>query len=120
MADRVLYVGWGAPIPGREERGMEVFTEALGILGRMQQEGRIDSFDTVLFEPNGGLGGFILLRGSAEQIEAVRNDDEFRSNTADAGLIVQGLTHIEGVTNEAIAGEMALYGEAITKVPQTT
>jgi hypothetical protein len=118
MADRVLYVSWGAPIPGREERGIEVFGEALGILGRMQQEGRIDSFDTVLLEPNPELGGFILVRGTAEQIAGLRGDDEFRRSTVDAQMIVQRVTHIEGYTNEAIAPEMALYQEAVAKVPQ--
>jgi hypothetical protein len=118
MADRVLFIGWGEGVPGREERGLEVFSEALGLLGRKQQEGQIDSFDTVLFEPNGELGGFILVHGTAAQISALRADEEFRRNSADATLIIQKLTHIEGYTNEAIAGEIAIYQEAIAKTPQ--
>jgi len=31
MADRVLFMSWGSPVPGREERGLEVFNEAIGI-----------------------------------------------------------------------------------------
>lgn len=119
MADRVLFVGWGENVPGREERGLEVFNEALGLLGRMQQEGRIDSFDTVLLEPNGGdLAGFVLVRGTMEQIDAVRGDEDFRRNTIDASMIVSKLSHIEGYTNEAIAKQMALYQEALAKAPQ--
>lgn len=118
LPDRVLYISWGESVPGREERGLEVFSEALGILGRMQQEGRIDSFDTILFEPNGELGGFILIRGTAQQISDLRADEEFRRNSADASLIIHRLTHIEGHTNEAIAREIALYQEAIAKAPQ--
>ena len=48
MADRVLFISWGAAVPGREERGLEVFNDALGICGRMQREGRIEKFDVVL------------------------------------------------------------------------
>lgn len=118
MADRVLFVGWGESVAGREERGLQVFTDALGLLGRMQQEGRIDSFDTVLLEPNGELAGFVLVRGTAQQIDALRGDEEFRRNTADASLIVQRLTHIEGYTNEAIAQEIGVYQEAIAKTLQ--
>ena len=118
MADRVLFIGWGETIPGREERSLEVFNEAVGIIGRMQQEGRIEKFDVVLFGPNSDLGGYMQLQGTEDQIAAVKADDEFRRNTADAQLIVAGLRHLEGVVNEGVAGEMAIYQEAITKVPQ--
>jgi hypothetical protein len=118
MADRVLFVGWGQAVRGLEERGLEVFNEALGLLGRMQQDGRIESFDTVLLEPNAELSGFVVIRGSADQIDGLRSDEDFRRNTLDASMIVDRLTHIEGVTNEGIASEMALYQEAISKVPQ--
>jgi hypothetical protein len=118
MADRVLFIGWGAPVRGVEEHGLEVFNEALGLLGRMQQDGRIEGFDVCLLEPNSDLNGFVCVRGSAEQIAALRADDEFRRSTADASLIVDRLRHIEGYTNEGIAQQMALYQEAIAKVPQ--
>src|SRR5437660_3222241 len=100
MADRVLFVGWGQSVRGLEERGLEVFNEALGLLGRMQQEGQIESFDTVLLEPNGEMGGFVLVRGSREQIDALRANEEFRRNSVDSAMIVDNLRHIEGATNE--------------------
>jgi hypothetical protein len=118
MADRALVVAWGTPVRGAEERGLEVFNEALGILGRMQQDGRIESFDVCLFEPNTNVNGFILIRGTMAQIAGLRTDDEFRRNTADAMLIVDGLRHHEGYINEGVAREMELYQEAIAKIPQ--
>src|SRR5205085_7004065 len=96
MADSVLFVGWGTPVRGMEARGLEVFNEALGILGRRQQEGRIDGFDVVLLMPNGNLGGYITVRGSMEQIAELRRDEEWMRNTIDAQLIVDSLTHVEG------------------------
>ena len=120
MADRVLVIGWGTPVRGSEERGLEVFNEALGLLGRKQQDGQIDSFDVALFEPNQNVNGFILIRGTAEQINALRADEEFRRNTIDAQLIVNDLRHLTGYTNEGIAEAMGLYQEAIAKVPQRT
>jgi len=120
MADRVLFIGWGTPVRGREERGLEVFNEAIGILGRMQQEGRIEKFDVVLLGPNADLNGYIEMHGSAEQLAAAREDEEFRRNTADASLIVDGLRHIDGFTDDGVALQMALYQESIARVPQTT
>ncbi|HTX31174.1 MAG TPA: hypothetical protein VMD09_07300 [Solirubrobacteraceae bacterium] len=118
MADRALVIAWGTPVRGLEERGLEVFNEALGILGRMQQDGRIESFDVCLFEPNTNVSGVIMIRGTTDQIDALRTDDEFRRNTADAALIVDGLRHTEGYVNEGVARQMELYQEAIAKIPQ--
>jgi hypothetical protein len=118
MADRVLFIAWSAPVPGREERGLEVFNDALGLYGRFQQDGRIESFDVRLFEPNGALNGYIELRGSVEQLAAAREDEEFRRTLADASLIVRDLRMIDGVCNEGVAREMAIYQDALSKVPQ--
>jgi len=118
MADRVLLISWGSPKPGREERGVEVFNEALGIYGRMQQEGRIEKFDVVLLQPNGDMDGYIEIHGSAEQIAAVHEDEEFQRNTIDASLIVNKLRHADGVTNEEIARQMSMYQESVGRVPQ--
>ena len=118
MADRVLFISWGSPIPGREERGLEVFNDAIGLFGRMQQEGRIEKFDVVLLQPNGDLNGYIELHGSAEQIAAVHEDEEFQRNTVDASLIVDKLRHVDGVTNDEVARQIAMYQEGIARVPQ--
>jgi hypothetical protein len=120
MADRVLMISWGEPVRGREERGLEVFNEALGLFGRMQQDGRIESFDVVLLNPNSDLSGYIALRGSSEQIAALDQDEEFTRSTIDASLIVENFRHTVGYTNEGIAQQMALYQEAVGKVPQTS
>ena len=120
MADRVLFISWGQTVPGREERGLEVFNEALGILGRMQQQSKIESFNTVLLDPNGTLDGYIEIRGSAQQIAALRQDDDFRRNTVDASLIVSDLCHAEGVCDKGVEREITRYQEAMGKVPQMT
>jgi hypothetical protein len=118
MADRVLLISWGTPVRGSEERGLEVFNETLGFYGRMQQDGRIDSFDVMLFEPNSALNGCILVRGTAAQIAGVREDEEFQRNTINAALIVDDLRLIDGFANEGVARQMGLYQQAISGVPQ--
>ena len=119
MADRMICISWGATVHGREERALEVFNEAVGLYGRMQQDGRIDSFDVALLAPNGpGMDGFMCLRGSAQQMAAVREDEEFMRNTTDAALVVNNLRHLDGTTNEEVAGQVARYQDAIGRVPQ--
>ena len=118
MADRVLFISWGQAVPGREERGVEVFNDAIGICGRMQQEGRIEKFDVVLLQPNGELNGYIEIHGSAEQIAAVHEDEEFQRNTVEATLVAENVRHIDGATNEEVARQLAMYQESVARVPQ--
>src|SRR3954452_14419762 len=113
-------ISWGEPVRGREERALEVFNESVGLAGRMQQDGRIESFDVVLFNPNATSGGHLLLKGSAAQIAALNEDDEFTGNTIDASLTVEDLVHCMGYTNEGVAQQMARYQEAVGKVPQVS
>jgi hypothetical protein len=118
MADRVLFISWGTPVRGAEERGLEVFNESLGMFGRMQQEGRIEGFDVMLFEPNGSVNGCIQLHGGADQIAAVREAEEFRRSMMNAALVVDELSVMSGYANDGVAREMALYQEAIAAIPQ--
>jgi hypothetical protein len=121
MADRILFIGWGATIAGREERALEVFNESIGFYGRCQQGGRIESFDVILLEPHGGgLGGYAELHGSADQLAALREDDEFQRLMVDAGLAVEELGMVGGFANEGVARQVTLFQEAMAKVPQAS
>jgi hypothetical protein len=119
MADRVLFVGWGNPVRGREDQAVESFNDIVGLLGRMEQEGRIERFDTVFLDPHGGdLGGCFMVHCTTEQLHAVREDEEFQREMARAALIVDRLGTVGGYTGDAIARRMDLYKEATAKVPQ--
>jgi hypothetical protein len=117
MADRALFVGFGEPVRGREERAVEVFNEWVGMLGRMQSAGRIESMDVTLLDAHGGdLGGFFHIRGSADQCGALMNDEEFRRAVVDATMIVDEFGVVPAVTGEGVSGEMQMYAEAVAKV----
>src|SRR5436190_22276673 len=119
MADVVLFISWGEAVPGREERGLEVFNEAVGYYGRCQQEGRIESFDLVILAPNADMNGYVELRGTVDQLNALREDDEYRRLLRDATLVCEKMRVLEGATGERIAREVGLYQEAVSRVPQT-
>jgi hypothetical protein len=118
MADRSLVISWGEVVRGREERAYENFNAVVTLYGRMQQEGRIERFDVTLLAPSAGPGGFMQLLGSAQQLAAVREDEEFRRLLVEASLIVDDLAVTDGYVNEGIAREMGLWQEAVAKVPQ--
>ena len=117
MGERALFVGFGAPVRGREERAIEVFNEFVGMFGRMASDGRIEGMDVCLLDPHGGdLGGFFMAHGSAEQCAALQNDEEFRRAIIDASLIVDNIGVVPAATGAGVGGEMAMYGEAVGKL----
>jgi hypothetical protein len=117
MADRALFVGFGQPVRGREERAIEVFGEWVTMLGRMQGDGRIERMDVTLLDPHGGdLGGFFMVHGSEAQCTALMMDEEFRRASIDAGLIVENFGVVMAATGETVMTEMGMYSEAVAKV----
>jgi hypothetical protein len=117
MADAGLFIGWGAPIRGREAKGLEIFNETLAYYGRLQQEGVIEGFETAILEPHGGdLQGFILLRGGDEKLAQLRVDDEFVRMSTRAGLIVEGLGVIGASLGDGLEQAITTYQEAISEL----
>jgi len=117
MAERAVFVGFGEPVRGREERAIEVFNEFVALLGRMQGDGRIEGMDVCLLDPHGGdLGGFFMIHGSAQQCGALNEDEEFRRAATDASLIVENFGIVPARTGESVGQEMAIYTEAVRKV----
>jgi len=117
VADRALFIGWGEVVRGREQEALANFNDTVALYGRAQQEGRIESFDVCLLDPHGGdLGGFMLVHGTADQLNAFKASDDFRRNMAAGTLIVDGLGVVDAAVGEGIAREMAMYTEAIEKI----
>jgi hypothetical protein len=73
-----LFIGWVAGYPGREAKGAEVFSEALGFYTGLVEERRIESFEPFFLGFTGHeLDGFMIIRGCQDQLDALRADDEF-------------------------------------------
>ena len=110
MAEAGLFLGWGPPVHGRERKSLDVFNESIQWYGQLQQAGSIESFEVVLLEPHGGdLGGFVLLRGSQEQIAALRASEDFERLTTRASLIVDNVGVVGAYINEGLARGMGIY-----------
>jgi hypothetical protein len=110
MADAGLFIGWGQVVRGREGRAVEVFNETIEYWGGLQGEGKIEDFEVVLLTPHGGdLAGFALLRGSAEQMATLRNDDEFERRITRADLIIDNQGVVDAVLGEGIGNTMSIY-----------
>ena len=83
----------GGPVRGREKHALEVFNEVVQYWGGLQKEGRIERFDVAILTPNGGdLGGLLLVRGTAAQIDSVRRSEDYQRliNHRSSSLITSG------------------------------
>ena len=110
MAEAGLFIGWGQVVRGREKRALEVFNESVEYWGGLQGDGKIEDFEVVLLAPHGGdLGGFALLRGSIDQMNALRADEEFERRTTRADLIVESQGVVDAVVGEGIGRAMGTY-----------
>jgi hypothetical protein len=117
VADAGLFIGWGEVVRGREDRALDIFNETLELYGQLQSDGRIESFDVALLNPHGGeLQGFVMLRGSEAQIDAVGRDEDFQRVMTKASLLVDDLGIIPAAINEGLARAMAIYQEEIAVV----
>jgi hypothetical protein len=114
MADAGLFIGWGEVVRGREDRALDVFNETIEYYGQLQSDGRIESFEVALLEPHGGeLQGFVLLRGSEDQIDTVRRDDDFQHLMTKASLLVDDLGLIPAYIGEGLGRAISIYQEEI-------
>ena len=117
MAEAGLFIGWGAPVTGREAKGLEVFNESVEYWGKLEQGGKIESFEVVLLTPHGGdLEGFVLMRGSSEQVAALIVDEEFERMTTRATLIVQRVGVVPAVLGEGLERSIGTYQQQIGEV----
>ena len=114
MADAGLFIGWGEVVRGREDRALEVFNETLEFYGQLQSNGRIEDFEVALLDPHGGdLLGYTMLRGSEDQIDAVRRDENFIRLMTKASLIVENLGIIPASIGEGLARAMSIYQDEL-------
>jgi hypothetical protein len=114
MADAGLFIGWGSVVRGREQEAVELFNELLGYFGQLQEDGTVESFEPVFLEPHGGdLGGFVLVRGDAEKLSALRVSDEFVQYTIRALLHVENFGVVGADMAERLQSQMAFYTEQI-------
>jgi hypothetical protein len=117
MADSGLFIGWGQVVRGRERKALDVFNESVSYWGGLQGDGRIESVEVVLLEPHGGdLAGFALLRGSAEQMGALRQDEEFQRQVARADLIIDRQGVVGAALGDGIAQQIGIYQESLSLV----
>ena len=119
MAGEALFVGWGQVVRGREQLALQVFQEAVGYYGKLQEDGQIERFDACLLEPHGGdLAGFFLIHGERSVLDTIRSTAEFQRLMVRAGSVIDSLGVMSAYSGEALGQQMARFGEIAQELPQ--
>jgi hypothetical protein len=114
MADAGLFIGFGNAVRGREGAAVELFNETIAWYTRLQEDGEIESFEPVFLEPHGGdLGGFVLIKGDAEKLAALRVSEEFTHFAIRAGINVDNFGVVSADLGTRIQKQMEYYTEQI-------
>ena len=109
MADHGIFIGWSDVIVGRERQAERVFGEAIAFMTDLQTRGSIESFEPVFLRPHGGdLGGFMLVRGERDALQAVLVSPEWERLSARTQAIVHGF----GVIPASLGAETMRLVEA--------
>ncbi|HEV3376416.1 MAG TPA: hypothetical protein VG126_03980 [Thermoleophilaceae bacterium] len=64
----------------------------------------------------GDVQGFVLLRGSQEQMDAVHNEEEFQRQLTRASLIVEGLGIVPAALGEELGRQMSVYQNEVAEL----
>ena len=103
MANAVIFLGWSRPSVGREQQALQVFQKSLEFYGKLQSDGRIESYEPVILAAHGGdLNGFVLLRGDAEKLAEIRRDETFIDLVVEAEYCVDGFGLIDGYIGDGL------------------
>ena len=108
MADNVLFIGWNRSVAGQEQKALAIFGRTLEYYTRLQSEGKIESFETVILNVHGGdLNGFILIRGDAQKLFEVQNEDEWLDSVTELTICLEGFGVVPGYIGEGVQNLMA-------------
>lgn len=122
-SDFGLFIGFGLVKSGREQQALEVFGEAQQYNEKLKQRGEIESYETVLLELHGGdLGGFTLLRGTADKLNRLRyEDEEFQRLVSRASLVVDDFGVVGAAIGDRIRKQMGIFEQSVRSLqPATT
>jgi len=99
---------------GREQQAMHLWQKVMEYYAKLQADGRIESFEPVLLGAHGGdLDGFVMLRGSAEKLAEIREDDTFINHVIEANFCLEGFGVVIGYIGEGLTDVFSRWSKLV-------
>ncbi len=118
MAEAGFWIVWGIPARGRERQALELLkASTTGYLDQLVHDGLIERFDATVLKPQSTeLGGFVLIQGSREQLDALRRDGGFQQWVTQIQLVADRVGVVDAWVNDGLGEAYELYEEALRKL----
>jgi hypothetical protein len=102
MKNNAALFAWRRSLPGREQMSATHFEDFVSYLMGLQNDGKIDSFEPVLLEPNSsGIIGFVLIRADNGRLNELLNSDAWDAHLVRAMFHLDQPALLRGVTGAA-------------------
>ena len=107
-------IRWGASVPGREAKGLEVFGKAIEYFEGLSKKGRIHGHREYI-ALTGEAGGFMLLEGDTKELVSLLVEPDVLALNSQAEAIVQdfSIRVFAGGTDQAIQELIGTYSTAV-------
>lgn len=107
-------IRWGANVPGRETKGLEVFGKAIEFFEGLSKTGRIHGHREYI-ALTGSAGGFMLLEGDTKELLSLLAEPEILALNTQAEAIVQdfSIQVYGGGSDQAIQELIGTYSTAV-------
>jgi len=114
MADYGVAVTWGDPRPGREQKALQLWADSIGLNEKAVADGRIESWDAVIFEPSATPpAGVLRFHGTGDQIERFIRSEDFEDVLERATLLLSNVGVRRFVTGNALAEQFGRYAKLV-------
>jgi hypothetical protein len=113
MTGAVL-IRWGAQVPGREAKALEVFGRSVEHFEQLAKKGRIHAHREYI-ALTGRAGGFMMLEGDVEELQKIQVEPETLALNSQAGAICTDfeITLYAGGTDKAMQDLIGTYMGAV-------
>jgi hypothetical protein len=115
MADVAIFMVWDEVVRGRERRALRVFGATREYLEGLEKEKAIENFEVGIVGPAGParIGGFMVVRGTEDQLRTVRESKEFRRLALRARLVVDHFRIVRVLLGGQLADMLRDYQEEV-------
>jgi hypothetical protein len=115
MASNAIFFSWSRSIPGRETVSAEHFTQFLGYLTNLKNNGTIVNYDPVFLSPRGGtdVNGFFLIQGDSQKLHALTETSEWVEHITRATLHLENTTTVFASTGNEVTNRMQVWTKSI-------
>jgi hypothetical protein len=115
VADVAVFMIWDEVVRGREKRALRVYKDTTEYFEGLEKQNAIENFEVGIVGPAGParIGGFMVVRGTEDQLRAVRESKEFRRLALRTRLVVDHLRVVRVLLGGQIADFLREYQEEI-------